>query len=445
MSFTAIQKPDQVVGVYNPVYVLTQLTGTDYDNAFNFRYLFRITAYSISGVATVAPLIRKFPNNAGCGAVDISKVLQSYIEVAKPILNAGTVVASNIGNSAHRFKLEVGYEKSTTADGTITQTFVSASDRDFYGIRGAFSDRYTTTSRNGVQDYVYKNDGTQDGKFLSAGLRREGRLELTASVTDSGHVSYNAMSGASPVTNQYTTLRYFMTYADGTTSTPDTQSITNAITAPVNITALTGVVNLYCMPVDVGGWSFVGTSEDPTVVVDWQYYTVSLGTSATRYSEQLRVYRKTDCQTGRGTRFMFLNSIGGWDFLRTEGYTKQSNAYTRDTVNRVRENYFTANTASDITASPNLHGTTKPVSQIQDKYVANTGAITDAEGQLVQELLRSPQVYAYKFEPHTDQLDVEYYPVNITNSQVSMVYQKQEKIVQYAIEFEYANPITPTY
>jgi len=444
MSFTAIQKPDKVVGVYNPVYVLTQLTGTDYDNAFNFRYLFRITAYSISGTATVAPIIRKFPNNFGCGAVDISKVLQSYIEVAKPILNVGGVVASNIGNSAHRFKLEVGYEKSTTANGAVTQTFVSASDRDFYGIRGAFSDRYTTTSRNGVQDYVYTSVSEQ-GQFLSAGLRREGNLELTASVTDSGHVSYNAMSGAAPVTNNFTHVRYFMTYANGSTSGLVYQALTAPIVAPVNITALTGVVNLYCMPVDVGGWSFVSNAADPTQVSDWQYYTVSLGTAGQRFSEQIRIYRRKDCQTGRGTRFMFLNSIGGWDFFRTEGYTKQSNAYTRDTVNRVRENYFTANTASDITASQYVHGKINPVSAIRDKYVANTGAITDAEGQLVQELLRSPQVYAYKFEPHTDQEDVEYYPVNITNSQVSMVYQKQEKIVQYAIEFEYANAITPTY
>ena len=444
MSFTAIQKPDGVVGVYNPVYVLTQLTGSDYDDTFNFRYLFRITAYSVSGVATVAPLIRKFPNNAGCGAVDISKVLQSYIEVAKPILNVGTVVASNIGNSAHRFKLEVGYESSATADGNVTQTFVSADDQDFYGIRGAFSDRYTTTSYNGVQDYVYANDGTQDGKFLSAGLRREGRLELTASTTDSGHVSYNAMSGSAPVTNQYTHLRYFMKYGNGQTTSVEVTPLTGPIVAPTNIGALTGVVNLYCMPVDVGGWTFVPDAADPTLVLNWEYYVVSLGTASTRYSEQLRIYRK-DCQTGRGTRFMFLNSIGGWDFLRTEGYTKQSNAYTRDNVNRVRENYFTANNTFELTASQNLHGTIKPVSAIRDKYVANTGAIKDAEGQLVQELLRSPQVYAYKFEPHTDQLDVEYYPVNITNSQVSMVYQKQEKIVQYAIEFEYANPITPTY
>lgn len=444
MSFTAIQKPEQVVGVYNPVYVLTQLTGSDYDDTFNFRYLFRITAYSISGAATVAPIIRKFPNNAGCGAVDISKVLQSYIEVAKPILNAGTVVASNIGNSAHRFKLEVGYESSATADGNVTQTFVGASDQDFYGIRGAFSDRYTTTSNNGVHDYVYQSVSVQ-GKFLSAGLRRGGRLELTASRTDSGHVSYNAMSGTANLTNNYTHVRYFMTYANGTTSTPiDYTALTGPIVAPTNIGALTGVVNLYCMPVDVGGWSFVGDAADPTLVIDWQYYTVSLGTAGQRFSEQIRIYRE-DCQTGRGTRFMFLNSIGGWDFFRTEGYTKQSNAYTRDNVNRVRENYFTANNTIELTASQNLHGTIKPVSAIRDKYVANTGAITDAEGQLVQELLRSPQVYAYKFEPHTDQLDVEYYPVNITNSQVSMVYQKQEKIVQYAIEFEYANPITPTY
>ncbi len=441
MSFTAIQKPDQVVGVYNPVYVLTQLTGTDYNNAFNFRYLFRITAYSVSGVATISPIIRKFPNNAGCGAVDISKVLQSYIEVAKPVLNAGTVVASNIGNSAHRFKLDMGYEYSTSPDGVVSPYFVS--NQNFYGIRGAFSDRYTTTSYNGVQDYVYKST-TVRGKFLSAGLRREGVLELTASSTDSGHVSYNAMSGSTPLTNNYTHVRYFMTYANGNTSTLVYSALQNPIVAPTNIGALTGVVNLYCMPVDVGGWTFVIDTADPTLVQNWQYYTVSLGTPGQRYSEQLRIYRK-DCQTGRGTRFMFLNSIGGWDFLRTEGYTKQSNAYTRDNVNRVRENYFTANNTFELTASQNLHGTIKPVSAIRDKYVANTGAITDAEGQLVQELLRSPQVYAYKFEPHTDQLDVEYYPVNITNSQVSMVYQKQEKIVQYAIEFEYANPITPTY
>lgn len=443
MSFTAIQKPEQVVGVYNPVYVLTQLTGADYDDTFNFRYLFRITAYSTSGAETVAPIIRKFPNNAGCGAVDISKMLQPYIEVAKPILNLGTVVASNIGNSAHRFKLEVGYESSPTADGTVTQTFVAASAQDFYGIRGAFSDRYTTTSDNGVHDYVYQSVSVQ-GKFLSAGLRQDGRLQLTASRTDSGHVSYNAMSGTQNLTNNYTHVRYFMTYANGTASTLVYQALTGAIVAPANIAALTGVVNLYCMPVDVGGWSFVGDAADPTLVTDWQYYTVSLGTAGQRFSEQVRIYRK-DCQTGRGTRFMFLNSIGGWDFFRAEGYTKQSNAYTRDTVNRVRENYFTASNTFELTASQNLHGTIKPVSEIRDKYVANTGAITDAEGQLVQELLRSPQVYAYKFEPHTDQLDVEYYPVNITNSQVSMVYQKQEKIVQYAIEFEYANPITPTY
>jgi len=445
MSFTKHQEPDDVIGAFNPVYALVQQTGALYNDAVEFRYLFRVKAFSKTGVETIGPLVRKLPNSAGCGAIDISTLLQPYFDVPKPVANSSqTLITSAAASSAVRFELQYGIEYTTTAGGPVTQSLLPAESSKFYAIRGAFSDRFTTTSRNGVQDFRYNSDGTQDGKFLSAGLRVANRLEFSAGLDESGVVSFNGMSGTAPTTNQYTHVRYRITYANGTQGSLLTNFLDAPPSAPTNLGSLAGVINLYCYPQDIVGWSFVSDVNKPTVATDYQFYDISLGTPSLRLSETLRIYNKRQCAT-KGIRFMFMNRFGGWNILTTTGYTRQSKTYTRDVVNSVRENYFTASGALELTASPDTHGKKMPVTDIAEQYVANTGAISDAEGELVQELLRSPQAYALRFAIDGMSSDSTYYPINITNSRASMVYQSQDKIVQYAIEFEYANSVTPTY
>lgn len=95
----------------------------------------------------------------------------------------------------------------------------------------------------------------------------------------------------------------------------------------------------------------------------------------------------------------YLNAYGGWDFLLVEGKERQTDNYTRHTIEQTYNNDQSRN-----------RGTRNYRNDIARKWVLHTLWIDDAGARNMHHLLGSTDVYLY------DMQDEQLYPITIANT-----------------------------
>ena len=132
-----------------------------------------------------------------------------------------------------------------------------------------------------------------------------------------------------------------------------------------------------------------------------------------------------------GTKIWFVNRFGAIDKvtlmgLKTESYETSKNEYRANIVGALANGKWGYENYQRQKSILNKKG--------KRKFSLNTGWIAENYNDKIEDLLLSEQVW---INPQGTQA----YPVNITTSNIQEKTDANEKVINYAIEFEYANDI----
>jgi hypothetical protein len=169
---------------------------------------------------------------------------------------------------------------------------------------------------------------------------------------------------------------------------------------------------------------------------NWIYYTVrgSDDASGSNYKTAPYYFIKTGlCNKGyKKRRLAWTNSVGGYDYFNFNMKSTQTTEISRNNYNALLGKYnsskfFYNNTMRGI----NTRQTTAVL-----KEQLNTDWITENEGILIEKLLMSTNVDI------VENMDTEFTQgVVITDSSFIKKTSANNKLIQYTINIEYANPI----
>jgi|SaaInlStandDraft_1057018.scaffolds.fasta_scaffold00360_52 hypothetical protein len=168
-------------------------------------------------------------------------------------------------------------------------------------------------------------------------------------------------------------------------------------------------------------------------------YIDSLGlTKATWANLTLVTYDNIDCipdftNNSTGTIIWFLNRFGAIDKvtfmgLKTDNYETSKNEYRANIVGAKTNGYWGYETYQRQKSILNKKG--------KRKFSLNTGWIAENYNDKIEDLLLAEQVWINKGSSSSSA-----YPVNIITSNIQEKTDANEKVINYAIEFEYANDI----
>ena len=294
------------------------------------------------------------------------------------------------------------------------------------GIQISKTDAAGTTIISSVQDfavfdgYIKFEEGSQSmvGFYSSAG----------GGIVD---VSFDAPS----VTNQLTEIQinqnFFKSKDKYSTFIPIYQSDTSSAIS-VNYYSPSGQF------VTVSGTPSDNSADIIQYLTYLNNYIDSYGlTKATYANLTLVTYDNIDCipdfTNNTGTKIWFVNRFGAIDKvtfmgLKTDSYETSKNEYRANIVGAKANGYWGYETYQRQKSILNKKG--------KRKFSLNTGWIAENYNDKIEDLLLAEQVWINKGSSSSSA-----YPVNIITSNIQEKTDANEKVINYAIEFEYANDI----
>lgn len=449
-----LEARDSVMSVYDPCPVVLYDSGIG--SLYNYRYVINIQRV-VGGYTDVA-VIKRFPNAASCGTFDLSQVLRLAVQVGAPsdsAISTSTNPCSSTNNSDY-FRIRVGSESSATEDGAVTLTYDT--DCFVHAFAGRFFDEFTSYNDDVLQDYVMASSKGQ--KWLTNRKTTDSLTALGLTFADCYVVpinkgrtftmSYMSTDVASPYNTDAMKLRVQV----GTKTSMEQVAEVNITNQNVDIaTSYPPVLSDGGLIRDVHigfpeltGYSWASALQG---FRDWTYMSVELVAQSDGSARSLPIIFKAlpECDD-EGLIFKYLNNLGGYDYLLCQGFTQQTTEYTRQTYTTSTGNWQTADGTSDATNlllnDPTKRKGKSEVTSQRKTFSTNTGYLDANDNDLVHGLLASKRVYCNKFVGNRTAQSNTFYPVNITNSSMRAMFQEVDKLIDYTIEFQYANPIRPS-
>jgi len=454
MSYSIKKALPEMAGAFDPI-IFSNYETTWATIGFKFRYIYKVSVYSGTGVAfNDITTIRKYPNNQGVGIVDISRAVQPYVNAGQPTdpTYIGTVITSAVNTYAW-VRLTAGYEYASTEFGEVVEYFQSPSYQCLC-VNGTFFAQNQNLSSNYTLDRMcLTNNASRTTNWIpsSIGMREDTSLESRIPVRagQAGSVGiFNVNFTSSNLTRDAAYIN-FKWYNDSVLDTTVSMTLANigvstAVTAWSSIGSPIYQVFLYPDALE----NSANTALRPSTYPNANRYSVSF--SVLQDSQFVsRTYwfdieQNTNCQRGMYVRW--LNEFGTWDYFFFNGQVAESQSTVRSNYQTVRGNWFDSDgTDFDMLASE--RGSVSMVEQIDDKYRMTSGWLTDNQSDMIRSLLRSKSVEAFWYEatatPYTG--TESYYPIVIMTTSMQLKKKYPDKLFSYDIEFKYANAPRPTY
>lgn len=333
MALSITQQPNANAPAYNDTnFVVTESSGAIYTKD-NFKFICEVKQNTTSLAKLKAPIYYGSTNK---GVFNISRILENYVTYD---FNINDTLASGCTNSAMSYKVEFGYEYSTSPTGSITE----------YTNLTSATGNVWNASLNAIDLVNYNGQYTMDGdgKFLTP-IRSK---IIHRTQKDFLYAIRNTATSA------------VITYSDASTQTLSLPSAT--------------IVR-------------IPSGSQLSIPSGATYYDIVLKNGGTTLSETYRVNLIDECSKYDTTDLFFLNSLGGFDSFRF-------NRVRRDTYDTMRKMYkanpyglgtsygydtFSFNSrAYDMNTSHRV------------KLFSNW--ITEAQSEWLKDLIDSPIVYMY--------------------------------------------------
>ena len=182
-----------------------------------------------------------------------------------------------------------------------------------------------------------------------------------------------------------------------------------------------------------------GSSGDaqPSNFSNWAYYTIrgtGNATSTISYKTATYYFIKEDgsCKGFKVRRLAWRNSVGGYDYFNFKKKSTQTTEIKRDNYSSMLGTFNKSKWRYNNTQ----RGTTTRQTTATLKETLNTDWITEAQGVLIEKLLMSTDAQIV-VNDDTDNTE----GVIITDSSFVKKTVANDKLIQYTINIEYANPI----
>jgi hypothetical protein len=135
-----------------------------------------------------------------------------------------------------------------------------------------------------------------------------------------------------------------------------------------------------------------------TLNASWDSYKVTLlgqegagiEDNGAQYAEKWFTKQEGECGYS-GTRFAFLNELGGWDYFTFEYADGKTDSITRQTYDQTFVNYST--TTNGVTYDKSRRGSKVYSIGYQESRVAESGYLSQADADWLRELVESPEVF----------------------------------------------------
>lgn len=177
------------------------------------------------------------------------------------------------------------------------------------------------------------------------------------------------------------------------------------------------------------------TGARPSNFANWQFYTVQafdIGNSAPK-SEAYTFYKQSgSCKGFKVRRLAWRNSVGGYDYWNFNKKSTQTLSVERNNYNALIGTY----NKSVWRYNDTQRGKTTRQTTASLKETLNTDWLSENEATLMEKLLMSTNVYII------ENSDTEFTQgVLITDSSIVKKTVANDRLIQYTINIEYANPI----
>ena len=176
------------------------------------------------------------------------------------------------------------------------------------------------------------------------------------------------------------------------------------------------------------------TNARPSNNAGWAYYTIRGTTAGLAGQTALYYFIKQDgsCKGFKVRRLAWRNSLGCYDYFNFKKKSTQRIEVTRNNYNSIMGRF----NGSKWSYNNTMRGkNTRQVTAIL-KETLNTDWITEEDGRLLEKLIMSTDVYM------VENGDTEFTEgVMITDSSFTRKTRANDKMIQYTIQIEYANPI----
>ena len=290
---------------------------------------------------------------------------------------------------------------------------------------------------------TYQANNTAD-RFLSDVESSAGEYGLSGYINYVQETDYHTVAFLNDYANFTSDLDYIeIAYYDSSNALINSaQTIANIAVnggwPPSTSTGMTDAKRLLyfgCGPANLEGQSD-NTSARPSNNAGWAYYTIR-GTGATGAGDPataLYYFIKQDgsCKGFKVRRLAWRNSLGCYDYFNFKMKSTQRVEVTRNNYSSIMGKF----NASKWYYNNTMRGKkTRQVTAVL-KETLNTDWITEQDANLLEKLIMSTDVYI------VENADTEFTQgVMITDSSFVRKTRANDKMIQYTIQIEYANPI----
>lgn len=443
-----------VLGIYDPVPVV--LHDNYVATRFQYRYIVRVFRRESSTWIPIATL-KRIPNATSSGAFDLSQLLRGSLEIGDPSNDPNSTVDNpcSFSNNAEFFRIDIGSEYAFTDGGTIneymTDTYytgaIAARYLDEFQAWGTdvIASKFVLKSTGSYKQFLtereptyFKYAGQQHYGYVVALPRRLMKMTMSFLSTD------NTAPYDTDANKLFVGIGVLNTqFGQAEVNLKDPQDVSNtSFGLGMNLSDGGLVRDLHVGYADIETYDWATNIQGST---QWDRMFVQIRAQSDSTARSLPVlFTLGDCGQD-GVQFKFLNRFGGYDYVFCTGYTEKTTDYTRETFSTGTGNWHTADGVTTLlqTNDPNKRQTKSNVTREKRKFRAHTGYVKPEDNELVMALLGSKRVYATKFVTPRSAPEDDYYPVVITNSSMKAMYQQTDKLIEYTIEFEYANNPRP--
>lgn len=246
-------------------------------------------------------------------------------------------------------------------------------------------------------------------------------------------VWFNFYNIASPLTSSVDFLRIFTYNSSGTLT--GNYAVSNGFLADADANRF--------LNVGVGPWNLINTPSGSTSVAsgtlpiigsaDTSYEVHLLNTSNGRISKSYTFNINDDCTRFEVFRLIYLDKLGSFLNVNFDLANKKTIKNKKRTY---QQNYGAYNPATKTWGYDTWdRGKTHLDSDITETYRVTTNWITEDMGDMVADLILSPEVY------HLDE-DGNLFAINITTNSLKVKQRAIDKLINYSINFEYSNKNT---
>ena len=393
MSITITNNLSKINTAYNPIYIRPAST-----NTANYGFKFVFDLY-VSGVFVnrVKLLPRPLSTNT---LYSPARVLETYVtyDLTNQIITSGLTT-----NSFKQYEVKIGEEYGSALTGTTVYSgLTTVSGYTFNGVL-----QYDEIPTWDYLDYIAASGGTSS--FLTNSPASK-LIKVTERETMA--IIFSGITAA--VLDAFITVTAYKLAGGVTTQQESIYSTVSGLTGPLIIG--TG-------PWNVNQWLL--TDIDPAIHYK---YTVNIGftdVSTDYIVSEIKTYI-LDSQCGKydSTRFMFLNSLGQFDYFTAKLFNKKSIDINRTTYKKnLAYNYVVGD-----------RGTTVINVKASESHTVTSDWIDTDTSQWLTELFLSPEVYIL------DEAGV-IIPVIIDNNSIDVKRTDNEKLINYTFNYSMANEI----